>query len=332
MKLSTVVEIFGRTFRNVCDFGLRTAIRREYNEQMYHITKKNKYRDRYISVVQEYMKKFSSDIIEKYRGYCSSNEASSKNVWVCWWQGEEQMPEWIKMCYVNLKYSIPSEYNLTLITRENYSQYVSLPQDLVEKREKNIIPITQFSDVIRNGLLSQKGGLWLDASIWVNEKYWDIVDWNSQFWSVKLERVHRPEMTGQVVSGCRWASFNMYGKQGNLISSFVFEAMCKFYLYHNQTLDYFGQNHFIRIAYDMIPEAHALIDAIPFNNPCIYSLPDLVYRNAEFDQSEWNKMNSNTGVFKITQKRQYLSEVNGKKTYYGYFQDIYRNYIKKVNS
>lgn len=328
MKVSTLIEILERFLSNVCDFGICTAFRREYNDIMYHTTHNYKYRDRYISVVQQYLRRFSKDIIEKYSDYNISDTEPQKVVWVCWWQGECEMPEWIKMCYTNLKHSIPSDFTLTLITKSNFQQYVKLPQVLIEKRDKNIIPITQFSDIIRNGLLSQKGGLWLDASIWVNEKYWSIVKWDSQFWSVKLKTIYRPEMTGQVVSGCKWASFNMYGKRGNVINSFVFDAMVKFYTNHNQTLDYFGQNHFIRIAYDMIPTAHELIESIPYNNPDIYALPDLVYRNEVFNQDVWDRLNQRTGLFKITQKRKYLSDIHGEKTYYGHFKEIYESYKK----
>ena len=40
---------------------------------------------------------------EKYPGF------SKIPVWVCWWQGEDSMPELVKMCYTRLKQVIDSE-------------------------------------------------------------------------------------------------------------------------------------------------------------------------------------------------------------------------------
>lgn len=316
-------------FLNIRDFGFAISIRHFWYSNLYYYTHNYKYRDRYIHLVQHYLTHLSEGLINKYNNHEDTTERDvSNNVWVCWWQGEEQMPEWIMMCYTNLKTNIPQQYNLVLITKNNYSKYVTIPDTIVEKREKNIIPITQFSDILRNALISQIGGIWIDSSIWITSNYWEMVKWDSDFWSVKLNKVYRPEMTGQVVSGCKWSSFNMYGKKNNIVNSFVFDAMCLFYTIHDRTLDYFGQNHFIRIAYDNIPKAKKIIDEIPYNNPCIYALPDLVYANVPFEQNVWDEMTLNTGAFKITQKRKYNEEICGQVTYYGYFKKLYQKMKK----
>ena len=131
-------------------------------------------------------------------------------------------------------------------------------------------------------------------------------------------------MIGQKISDCMWSGFFMYGKKGCLVTKFAFEGMCAFYKEHISTIDYFIQNIIIRIGYDNVPQVRALIDAYPINNDCLYKLPDLVYSNAVFDQDAWDQMISNTGAFKITQKRKYLDEVDGKSTYFGHIKAIYR--------
>ena len=64
-----------------------------------------------------------------------------------------------------MKKKIPCDYaQLHLITYENYSDYVELPDYVVEKHKNGTISRAHFSDVLRFSLLKTYGGMWIDST------------------------------------------------------------------------------------------------------------------------------------------------------------------------
>ena len=80
-----------------------------------------------------------------------SEETGGKNsryVWVCWLQGMENAPELVKVCYELLCKNI-NDREIVVLTNENLSQYVHLPEYIERKHEKDIIPDAAFTDMLR---------------------------------------------------------------------------------------------------------------------------------------------------------------------------------------
>lgn len=315
-----------RLYQSCKDFGLCKGVKFMYYKIQYVYFHKGM--DKLIDFEYKYLRDFLSNKISEYnkQSFCN-DETESKNVWVCWWQGEDSMPEWCKMCFNNLKRNIPADYTLNLITKDNVKDFVDIPKHVYDRLESGNLTITQFSDILREALLYFQGGLWVDASVWTLPNFFNTIDTSKEFYSVKLGYVHRPEMIGQKISECMWSGFFMYGKKGCLVTKFAFDCMCAYYKNHISTIDYFIQNIIIRIGYDNVPQIKALIDAYPINNVNLYALPDQVYANALFDQTKWEQLTQSTSVFKITQKRKYLTQVDGTKTFYGHLKDIYNDTV-----
>lgn len=307
-------------FVSASNFGYLFSIKYHYYWlRWYH---HHKDEDKYIDTVYSYLKNFLSPQIEAYCNDSTDNiEPESKNIWVCWWQGYDAMPEWCKMCYNNLKHNLRPEYKLTLITKDNYDQYAQIPSFIFDRIEAGQLTLTQFSDILREALLYQQGGHWIDSSVWTTPNFLDFVDHKKEFWSIKLNKVNR-QWIGQVVSRCMWSGFYMYAKKGNIVTKFAFDGMCAYYSKHTKTIDYFIQNLIIRIGYDNIPSIHNAIDAYQVSNEDLYELYSVM--NDPFDQELWDKFTSKTGAFKVTQKQSYNESVEGKQTFYGYIKAIVR--------
>lgn len=88
----------------------------------------------------------------------------SNIIWQCWLQGEENMPKLVQVCTESVK-----EHNkarkVTLITGKNLNEYLSLPDYVLDKYKRGIIPHAQFADIIRLMLLEKYGGVWIDATM-----------------------------------------------------------------------------------------------------------------------------------------------------------------------
>ncbi len=72
-------------------------------------------------------------------------------------------PEISKKCICSIKKS--TNHPVVVLTNENLLDYCKLPDYIIGKYESGIITNAQLSDIIRMTLLSDCGGLWIDATV-----------------------------------------------------------------------------------------------------------------------------------------------------------------------
>lgn len=70
-------------------------------------------------------------------------------IWVCWWQGEKMMPLVPKLCLSSLRSNLRDGQELHLITKENYTDFVDIPEYVIRKMEQGMLSVTAFSDILR---------------------------------------------------------------------------------------------------------------------------------------------------------------------------------------
>ena len=85
-------------------------------------------------------------------------------IWFCWLQGEEQMPPIVRACFNSLHHHI-TDRKICFVDGNNWSDYVNVPAELVEKYRKGYMPAAHFSDILRLQLLIRYGGTWIDATV-----------------------------------------------------------------------------------------------------------------------------------------------------------------------
>lgn len=88
--------------------------------------------------------------------------------WVYWNTGIDSAPEIVKKCLQSVQGKLPDGYRLIILTEKNISDYVTIPQYILEKRSGGIIKEAHFSDLLRSILLYLYGGLWFDATCYVS--------------------------------------------------------------------------------------------------------------------------------------------------------------------
>lgn len=118
------------------------------------------------AAAQHLLKQYSGLMALRSQAYkaMTLEQRRSDKVWVCWLQGFDKAPELVKMCVASMrKYLIDKE--IVLVSYQNYRDYVELPNHIVEKYEKGMIPPALFADLLRLELLIRHGGTWMDASM-----------------------------------------------------------------------------------------------------------------------------------------------------------------------
>lgn len=220
----------------------------------YFLNKKN-------VLILEYLKNNYEHVFIKYKNKQNYMDKNSNDapVWVCWLDGIESAPPLVKRCISSIKNN-SGTHPVNIITWENITRYVTLPDYIVEKAKKGIIGLAHFSDILRVCLLAEYGGIWLDSTIYCNgilpEEYFRY-----SFFSCKSAK----EDIG-CVSKNQWTTYCLGGFKGNIL----FDALRDFfYLYWKQeniAIDYLFFDDAIELARKSIPMVRKMIDDVPHNN------------------------------------------------------------------
>lgn len=114
-------------------------------------------------------------LVSKYRHIIQESKKQYENeqwthehpkvVWWCWLQGEDHAPAMAKACLRSLRKHLAYDYEIRVINERTWKEWVTLPQYIVEKREKGRIPAALFSDLLRLELLIKYGGTWIDSTV-----------------------------------------------------------------------------------------------------------------------------------------------------------------------
>lgn len=100
-------------------------------------------------------------------------------IWQYWAQGfdSETLPAVVQICSQSVEtFCNGSQYEIIRLSDENLSEYIELPEFVINNRER--YPNAIFADLLRVILLTTYGGCWLDATVLLTgpipESYWNM--------------------------------------------------------------------------------------------------------------------------------------------------------------
>jgi hypothetical protein len=274
-----------------------------------------------------YLKKYYGYIFEKYNNrtdpICVYDGGPVKNahsteeypVWVCWLQGEENMPLIVKMCYRSLLKN-SNGHKINLITFDNYRTFVDIPDYIIEKHMKNIIHNIQLSDIIRVFLLSKYGGLWIDATYYVSGKL-PTFDGLS-FWTPKWNNGCKKGLA----SALYLESLLYCNYPNNILMCFLKDIFVDYWKNENKLIDYLLLSASIECAYNNIERIKNLIDAVPLEKRGYYDLYYLM--NLHYNENEYESLCGDIRFHKLTYKENFKKYTkSGELTFYGHLWQEY---------
>lgn len=219
----------------------------------YHIFQEGPYQE---------VKKSIQPFIDKFPAQCFDINLPISDIkikaWTCWWQGEAQAPEIVKVCWKSQKKYLPADVEHIIITEKNYRKYIVLPEHILEKVRQGKISIAALSDMIRASLLYKYGGFWMDATLLLIKP----LDRNVLEYPIYTRNL--PET--QFCSNAMWAGWFLYVKPGNILFQFLAEAFFYYFLKNDKLLYYLTVDYFIAIACNQFPEVETQLRNIPYNN------------------------------------------------------------------
>lgn len=247
-----------------------------------------------------------ANVIKKYQDNTDLSQVTDKyRIWVFWAQGKDKMPPLVAACYRNLcKHSGGAE--VILLDNENIQQYVTLPQIVYTKLNSGMIGFTHFSDILRNTLLSQYGGLWIDSTVWLTKDI-PLSELNQYaFYSAKDSR-----------RNSYWVTYLLgSNQQNNITYSFLSEMLIEICKKEKSWPDYLIQDYLLGWAKRHFETVDNQMTIYPDNNPRRSDL--WLSMNSPFSNDKYKEISEDNWMFKLSYKTKQQVYSNGQLTFYGF--------------
>lgn len=296
------------------NFDVRTAVQYIKNRHTLGHEKFSVY-------VQQLLEDYFKPVIDYYQNGNKNlytvrkcRELEGKIVWMCWWQGENGMPDVVDMCVKQMRAICERLPDVTfvLITKDNYRNYIELPEFIIEKLDRGIINLTAFSDVLRQCLLSAHGGAWIDATVLCTSETGIQKLFETPYFSIKIEKEKINKASeGQVLTKGKWAGFFL-----NNMGIDVFAFVCDCLLYYWERKDYlinfYMQNYCIKIAVDHFDEIGKVVNSQPVFCNHVYFIEEC------FKQGKQPAVVDDTYFYKLSYKIFSNEQIQQLKVYLEY--------------
>lgn len=252
----------------------------------------------YEQFVFEFLEEEFSNLIQKYEEIPDATmpNSESSNIWTLWWQGLEQAPEIVKVCLKSQQENMVSKgFQYTVITKDNWKQFIDLPKHIIDKVDSEKITLTHFSDIIRAELLKRYGGIWIDATVFCNKKL--DLEPVTELYTAKYSS------TPKSLTLSRWAGFLIGDKQGSKLFSFMSEAFSQYWEKYNSLVAYLLIDYIIAIACKHFPEIRKQYEQIPINQTGLWEM--LREMNKPYDKDIWNQAVQTADFWKLSYKDEF---------------------------
>lgn len=235
-----------------------------------------------------------------------NNTTIPKIIWFCWMQGMDNAPELVKACFNRLK-KVHNDYEINIITKENYKDFTSLPDYIVQKWEKNIITTTHFSDILRNNLLLNNGGFWIDSTVFLSAPIPQIIQ-KSHFF---LFQSYKPGSNGKEVNLSSWFIGSV---KNNPVLKLTEKLLFNYWKKKNYLIDYFLYHNYLQMSLNHYEEIKKQIPKYT-NETAHYLLFEL---KNNYDEIKYKNICYQTFAHKLTYKFTDSFDKEKNDTYYRY--------------
>lgn len=232
-------------------------------------------------------------------------------VWICWWQGPDNAPEFIRACISSIERNLPDNACTVLITQNNYSEYVTLTPAICDKFARGLISVTHLSDILRAELLYRYGGMWIDATYYVSRPIpTELLA--QDLYTLKFD----PPLWGMDIQRGRWTLSLLIARKHHPAMQFMMEGLWLYWEQANELVDYFTIDYVCDAGYrhiDVIRDAFDRIEPAP---PAVYDLQLMMNQRISWIGAE--RLASDSLFYKINRRNEYVAGTeHGFGTYYG---------------
>ncbi len=181
-----------------------------------------------------------------------------KTVWTCWWQGVDHAPEIVKACWKSQQKHLPHDIQHVIITKDNYSDYITIPDYVLDKFVDGKNLIAHLADYIRACILYKYGGVWLDSTVLLLDTLPEEC-WTLPLYTWQFDAAH-------YFSKTIWCTWFLAARQESILYQFVMEAFLFYFSNYEKVKYYLTIDYFISICTNVVDGILEQFRQIPYNN------------------------------------------------------------------
>lgn len=234
------------------------------------------------------------------------DEPEKAPIWICWLQGEDDMPPIVKLCYERLCKNA-GEHPVILLTNDSIPTYVSIDKKITKLYEQGSISAAHYTDVLRANLLATYGGLWIDSTVLVTKPLptevfektiWSIVGRDSDF-----------EYLDICFAASEWAGYFQAAMKNSTLQRFIVDMWNAYFNQYDYVFEYLLVAYFSYIGRNSIGIVKSEYENIPLNNTKVESLWPILQQNTSFNAMDAKTLlKGNTYLYKLSYKAAYAND------------------------
>lgn len=249
------------------------------------------------SEVYRYLDKYMDDSIYSVtESFNNQMVKENSAIWIFWMQGMEHAPKLVKKCFESVCKNKPEGFDIILLSDKNLSEYIRMPEFIIEKYKKGYISTTHFSDLVRLELLSSYGGCWIDATVFCSGRI-PIYMLSGEMFLFKASM-----MDNVVIKISNWW---LASNKSNRIIHAAKNILYTFWKNENVIVNYYLFHIIMSKLIDEDYQCNAIFRNIYyFNNSNPHVLQGKM--GTEFNEKEWEVIKDISVVHKLTYKKKYI--------------------------
>lgn len=171
-------------------------------------------------------------------------------VWVCWWQGEAEMPEEVHRSLEEIKKRLPEKKTeLRLVTLENCMEYVTFSDAVIRKFNEGKISLAHLTDLLRAELLYRYGGIWMDAAHEISIPLTEQL-FQKELYTIKT----RKSLWAADISGGRWSNDFWIAGKGLKLFRFLMESLWYYWELEDGAMDDALADYVLAVGVEELPD------------------------------------------------------------------------------
>lgn len=182
-------------------------------------------------IATQYFKRYLKNVADVKETRVIKDDKNDK-IWTLWLQGEEKAPALVKACFKSVRKHCKQE--LIVLDAKTVFDYISLPQEIIDKYRAGKIGHAHFADICRVELLYRHGGYWLDSTGFVTSPIPDWIEEQDYFMYLTGDNY---DIGGSPYSFCQ--NCFIRARKGAYLLAAWRAMILDYWMHENHTFDYF---------------------------------------------------------------------------------------------
>ena len=176
-----------------------------------------------------------------------------RRIFTLWLQGEKQAPPLVHACLDSIRRH--SDAELVILDGQSVFDWIDLPADIVRRWKEGKMKAAHFADICRVELLYRHGGVWMDATCYLDAPLPEWL-WEADFFVYQ---------GGDSMSGAYGGIQNCFirGAKGAYLLKVWREAILAYWEREHSAMDYFVHQLLFSLAVQENPRAAELYAGMP---------------------------------------------------------------------